>query len=159
MAKKINSEFKIYDDNLFSVTMGTSNKKNPEVIYSILSTYVTPLSNDISEDSINTIEKYIKKQLNSLMITNTLCYKDVIIVSDVASNRMICGKQTFLDIQIYFKPTINILCAENKNFKNIATKIYESYIKEVVKNIENLLQNDNFSLSTFKNKAVHKAIY
>ena len=38
MAKKINSEFKISNDSSFSITMGTSNKKNPEVIQKRLRT-------------------------------------------------------------------------------------------------------------------------
>ena len=40
MAKKINSEYIIENNSEFIVTMGTSDKKNPEVIYSIISTYI-----------------------------------------------------------------------------------------------------------------------
>ena len=61
MAKKINSEYKITDNENFTVTMGTYNKKMPEVVYSILSTYITPNNDDVDENFFNEVPKNIKK--------------------------------------------------------------------------------------------------
>lgn len=159
MAKKINSEFKISNDNSFSITMGTSNKKNPEVIYAVISTYVTPLTTEINEDLFLELEKNIKTQLKKQIASSNLCNKDIIVVTDIAANRMIYNKQTYLDIQIYFKPTKETLETRKKSFKNISNEIYETYIKDLVKNAEYILSTNDFSLSQTKNKMVHESIY
>lgn len=159
MAKKINSEFKISNDSSFSITMGTSNKKNPEVIYAIISTYVTPLTTEINEDLFLELEKNIKTQLKKQIASSNLCNKDIIVVTDIAANRMIYNKQTYLDIQIYFKPTKETLETRKKSFKNISNEIYETYIKDLVKNAEYILSTNDFSLSQTKNKTVHESIY
>lgn len=159
MAKKINSEFKIFNDENFTITMGTSNKKNPEVIYSIFSTYITPQTDEINEELFVEIEKVAKKNLRQLLSKERICEKDIIVVTDIAVSRMVCGKQTYLDIQFYFKPTIDILTAENRNFKNIASIVYHTYMETISKNIEDILVANNFSLSSFKNKTTHEAIY
>ena len=85
--------------------------------------------------------------------------KDIIVVTDIATNRMIYNKQTYLDIQIYFKPTKETLETRKKSFKNISNEIYETYIKDLVKNAEYILSTNDFSLSQTKNKMVHESIY
>ena len=159
MAKKINSEFKISNDSSFSIPMGTSNKKNPEVIYAVISTYVTPLTTEINEDLFLELEKNIKAQLKKQIASSNLCNKDIIVVTDIAANRMIYNKQTYLDIQIYFKPTKETLETRKKSFKNISNEIYKTYIKDLVKNAEYILSTNDFSLSQTKNKMVHESIY
>jgi hypothetical protein len=105
------------------------------------------------------IEKVAKKNLRQLLSKERICEKDIIVVTDIAVSRMVCGKQTYLDIQFYFKPTIDILTAENRNFKNIASIVYHTYMETISKNIEDILVANNFSLSSFKNKTTHEAIY
>ena len=61
MAKKINSEYIIENNSEFIVTMGTSDKKNPEVIYSIISTYITPNEEEINEKIFDNIFTTTKK--------------------------------------------------------------------------------------------------
>ena len=72
---------------------------------------------------------------------------------------MIYNKQTYLDIQIYFKPTKETLETRKKSFKNISNEIYETYIKDLAKNAEHILTTNDFSLSQTKNKTVHESIY
>ena len=139
--------------------MGTSNKKNPEVIYAVISTYVTPLTTEINEDLFLVLEKSIKTQLKKHIASSNLCNKDIIVVTDIAANRMIYNKQTYLDIQIYFKPTKETLETRKKSFKNISNEIYETYIKDLVKNAEYILSTNDFSLLQTKNKMVHESIY
>lgn len=157
--KKINSEIKIANNSLFSITMGTSNKKSPNVIYSVLNSYITPLNEEINEDLFLSLEKNIKKQLKPLLHTNNICEKNVIVVSEIASNRMIYGKQSYLDIQIYLKPTTETLLSQTYNFKKISTDIYNTYIKTIVKYIEGVIISNGFLLSPFKNKTAKKTIY
>lgn len=160
MAKKINSEYKVNnEDNSFIVTMGTSNKKNPEVIYSILSTYITPISEEINEEFFEEVPKNIKRNLKSTISKYGLCEKDVIVVSDVATSRMLYGKQSYFDMQIYFKPQKDILLSKNRKFKDISEDIYETFVKDIANNIEISLHTNGFLTSKNKNKRVSKAIY
>jgi hypothetical protein len=154
MIKKINSEYKVNNDNgSFIVTMGTSNKKNPEVIYSVLSTYITPETDEINESIFDTVSKNIKKKLKSSILKFGLCENDVIVVSDVASSRMLCGKPSYFDMQIYFKPQRDVL-KKNIKFKDISNDIYNTYVKNIVTDIENTFTDNGFSMSKKKNNMV-----
>ena len=160
MAKKINSEYKVNnEDSSFIVTMGTSDKKNPEVIYSVLSTYITPSSEEINEEFLEKVPKNIKKNLKSTISKYGLCEKDVIVVSDVATSRMLYGKQSYFDMQIYFKPQKDILLSKNRKFKDISEDIYETFVKDIANNIEISLNTNGFLTSKNKDKRVTKAIY
>lgn len=160
MAKKINSEYKVKnEDSSFIVTMGTSNKKNPEVIYSVLSTYITPSSEEINEEFLEKVPKNIKKNLKSTISKYGLCEKDVIVVSDVATSRMLYGKQSYFDMQIYFKPQKDILLSKNRKFKDISEDIYKTFVKDIANNIEISLNTNGFLTSKNKDKRVTKAIY
>lgn len=152
MKKKINSEYKVNNTNSFIVTMGTSNKKNPEVIYSVISTYITPNTDDINETIFDTVSKNIKKNLKSSIREFGLCENDIIVVSDVAANRMLKGKQTYFDMQIYFKPQKNTLETNNKKFKTISDNIYNTYVKDIVNDIEITFKTNGFDMSKNKSK-------
>ena len=160
MARKIDSEYKVNnEDSSFIVTMGTSDKKNPEVIYSVLSTYITTNSEEINEEFFEEVPKNIKRNLKSTISKYRLCEKDVIVVSDVATSRMFYGKQSYFDMQIYFKPQKDILLSKNRKFKDISKDIYETFVKDIANNIEISLNTDGFLTSKNKNKRVTKAIY
>lgn len=152
MAKKINSEYKITDNENFTVTMGTYNKKMPEVVYSILSTYITPNNDDVDENFFNEVPKNIKKTLKSRINNYGLCDNNVIVVSDVAVNRMFKGKQSYFDMEIYFKPTQETLKNKDKIFKHISNDIYNVYVKNIVNDIEKEFKNNGFIISKLKNK-------
>lgn len=154
MVKKINSEYKIKnDDNAFSVTMGTADKKNPEIIYTILNTYITSLSTELTTDGFLNIEKTIKKYINNLIATSNICNNNTIIVCDCAYNRIRNDKPTFLNVQIYFKVSNDCSLKFKHNFKNISNEIYNTYIKKITKYIENLLISNDLFLS--KNNIKH----
>jgi hypothetical protein len=157
MMKKINSEYKVDNDNSsFIVTMGTSNKKSPDVIYSILSTYVTPNTNDINESIFDEVSKNVKKKLKTSITKLGICETDVIVVSDVASSRMLCGKPSFFDMQIYFKPQKDVIKTKSAKFKDVSNDIYNTYVKNIVNDIEETLSVNGFSTSKRKNKVVNE---
>ena len=88
-----------------------------------------------------------------------MCEKNVIVVSDVATSRMLYGKQSYFDMQIYFKPQKDILLSKNRKFKDISEDIYNTYVKDIANNIELSLRTNGFLTSKNKNKRVSKAIY
>lgn len=151
MVKKINSEYKVNNTNPFTVTMGTANKKNPEVIYSVLSTYITPNTDEINESIFDIISKNTKKSLKNSIMKFGLCENNIIVVSDVAANRMLKGKQSYFDMQIYFKPQKNVPTLKNKKFKDISDSIYNTYVKNIVSDIESTLKTNGFTMSKNKN--------
>lgn len=151
MIKKINSEYKVNNTSQFTVTMGTANKKNPEVIYSVLSTYITPNTDEIDESIFDIVSKNTKKSLKNSIMKYGLCENNIIVVSDVAANRMLKGKQSYFDMQIYFKPQKNIQTLKNKKFKDISDSIYNTYVKNIVSDIESTLKTNGFTMSKNKN--------
>jgi hypothetical protein len=151
MIKKINSEYKVNNTSPFTVTMGTANKKNPEVIYSVLSTYITPNTDEIDESIFDIVSKNTKKSLKNSIMKYGLCENNIIVVSDVAANRMLKGKQSYFDMQIYFKPQKNIPTLKNKKFKDISDSIYNTYVKNIVSDIESTLKTNGFTMSKNKN--------
>jgi hypothetical protein len=153
MIKKINSEYKIKNDNSpFIITMGTSNKKAPEVIYSVISTYITPKTHEINDSLFGKISKRIKNNLKASISEFGLCEKDVIVVSDVATNRMLCGKPSYFDMEIYFKPKKELLNDKNIKFKELSNSIYNTYVMNIVDEIENEFSINGFHTSKTKNK-------
>jgi hypothetical protein len=80
-----------------------------------------------------------------------LCENNIIVVSDVAANRMLKGKQSYFDMQIYFKPQKNIPTLKNKKFKDISDSIYNTYVKNIVSDIESTLKTNGFTMSKNKN--------
>ena len=156
MIKKINSEYSIKNDDLINIKIGTSDKKNPEVIYTALSTYIVPLNEDIDEETISEFDNLLKKHIKNLIKTDNLCTKDIIVVVDAAVGRMSCGKQTFLEIQIYFKPSELTLKQYNKKFKDISTEIYKHYIINIISFIKNKLIEEDLTLSKIKSKTIYR---
>ena len=151
MVKKINSEYKVNNTSPFTVTMGTANKKNPEVIYSVLSTYITPNTDEINESIFDIVSKNTKKSLKNSIMKFGLCENNIIVLSDVAANRMLKGKQSYFDMQIYFKPQKNVPTLKNKKFKDISDSIYNTYVKNIVSDIESTLKTNGFTMSKNKN--------
>lgn len=157
MAKKINSEYVVKNTiSNFNILLGTSNKKKSDVIYTTLSSYITPTNEDIDEEYIVLLDKQLKKYIKSLFAQDRICEKDFIVVVDIATNRMTVGKPTFLDVQIYFKPLNGILIDNNYNFKKISEKIYQEYVLKIVKFLEREISEKDFILS--KTKTIYTEI-
>jgi hypothetical protein len=55
-------------------------------------------------------------------------------------------------MEIYFKPSQEILKSKNKTFKHISTDIYNVYVKNIVSDIEKEFKNNGFVISKLKNK-------
>lgn len=159
MPKKINSEYSVKTtDSNFNIVLGTSNKKNPEVIYTSLTAYITPSYEDFDELFLIRFDKVIKSYLRELLTQNNMSINDTIVVVDIASNRMMCGKPSFLDIQIHIKLKKDILTLNNANFKVLSEMIYNKISLNVAKYIEHALIDKDFNLSKTKNNTIYTEI-
>ena len=65
---------------------------------------------------------------------------------------MFKGKQSYFDMEIYFKPTQETLKNKDKIFKHISNDIYNVYVKNIVNDIEKEFKNNGFIISKLKNK-------
>jgi hypothetical protein len=156
MTKRINSEYSINNISNFNITLGTSNKKRPEVIYATLTSYVIPTNEEVDELFFDKLNKSLKQYVKNIIQENNFCERDVIVIVDIANNRLSYSKPSYLDIQIYFKPKIETIIAHNNNFKTISEQIYHDYIVDIVKYASKLIANNGFLIS--KTKTIYTEI-
>lgn len=146
MAKLINSEQK-YQNSNFKIKVGTVNKKNPDVVYIQLGTYITPTgAKDSFSEYIYSFNKETKQYISNLIKEKNNCYKEFILITDIADERIAKNKKSYLDLQIFIKPILD----KKTIFKNIANEIYNDYAINIMSYIENEL-NDN-DIKCYKTK-------
>ena len=139
MIKKINSVVK-FNTNNFKLKIGTVNKKNPEVVYIEMGTYIKPNSDkDSFSEYIDIFNKKTKYFINNLIINKKTCNNNFILITDIADERIVKGKKSYLDLQILLKP-FNL---NNHIFKNLATNIYNDYAIDILTFVKNELENND----------------
>lgn len=147
--KKIHSEISMTDD-LFKVKICTTDKRHPDTIYIEMGSYISP--NEEQEtytDTIAEISKRIKSYAKSSIKSSTLFNHDIIMVTDIADERMKVGKKSYLDIQLHMKPTNDSLIRYN-NFKDLTTVAYDTYLSDVLKYVKTSISENGFSCSKLK---------
>lgn len=143
--KTINSE-KTFQDKNFKIKIGTTNKKNPDTLYVKIGTYIKPL--DIMEsytDYFNNFNKKAKKYIKKLIDENKNCCKNFILITDIADERILKNKKSYLDMQIYFKLNTN-----KETFKELTNYMYTKYAINIVSYVKDELKNNDFEC--YKNK-------
>lgn len=139
--KKINSEKKI-DNELFNVIIGTTDKKNPEVIYFEIWLYITPTTKQNTYvNQIEKIEKTIKNNLHEIIDNSDLCKQDFIMVQETAVDRIIDGKKSYIGFQIFVKPK-NI--SKYKKFSEVTDKFTNEFLVKVIPMIKDNIVNNGF---------------
>ena len=102
--KKIKSESKFPYDS-FKVKIGTMDKKNPEVIYIELGSYISPREEKKSyKSNVLNIEKLSKSMIGCVLKNSGLCKDDFIFVSDIADERITMNKKSYFELQLFVKP-------------------------------------------------------
>jgi hypothetical protein len=147
--KKINSEIK-FNDDVFKVKLGTTDKKNPETIYAELGVYIKPNFKKASytEDIIE-FEKLARHYLKNKIKTSDICYSNnFITVVDIADERITCNKKSYLDIQIFLKTKIEKM--EKGIFKKLSTEIHDRYIRDMLDFLKENLTEYGFSYTKTK---------
>lgn len=146
MAKKIHSEVKFLDSD-FKIKICTIDKKNPEIIYTQIETYLKPIEKkQIYSDEIIDFDKKSKKYLQNKLIKSEKYNKDFIFVVDIADERISVDKKSFLEIQIHLKRKDK----KNETFKDLSKELYIDYISDFISYIKNNLNEIGFEY--FKNK-------
>ena len=146
IGKNIHSEIK-FSDNDFKVKICTINKKNPDILYTQIGTYLKPIEKkNLYTEEFEIFDKISKKYLQKKLKNSSLYNNEFILVIDIADERINVNKKSFLDIQIHFK------CKNrnNKNFKEISNNLYEDCIVDYLSFVKNNLSS--FGFEYFKNK-------
>ena len=81
--KRIKSESK-FQDNDFKIKIGTMDKKNPEVVYIELGSYISPKEEkETYKPYISRIEKKTKSLIEDVIQESGMCKNGFIFVSDI----------------------------------------------------------------------------
>lgn len=146
LKKKIQSEIYFTDSN-FKVKIGTLNKKNPNIIYLQLGTYIKPEINKVTySEEINNFNKITKSFLNERLKMDNSYNKNFIMITDIADERINTNKNSYLDIQVHFKRNNKI----NETFKSISKELYNEHVIDFMNFIKEKLENMGFEYNKYK---------
>lgn len=138
--KKINSEVKINND-LFKVKIGTTDKKNPEIVYIEIGCYISPNEDGEYGPVIDGIEKKTNNFISKIVGPNTMCEKDYIFIFNVAEERITKKKKSYMEIQVFLK-LINEF--KNVKFSEIVEKLDEEYVSKLLPTIKTYINDSGF---------------
>lgn len=140
--KKINSELK-YDNDIFKIKIGTTDKKNPQTIYIEIGTYISPKEEKNSyKTDIFYLDSELKKYTEKLLQDSQFLKREFIFVTDCPYERIIKGKNSYLEFQLFIKPFSNI--SASKKFSEISKTINEIYIEDIINVIKSKLDSIGF---------------
>lgn len=143
--KKINSETKMRRDG-FKVTIGTTDKKNPNSVYIGFGGYITPITDEKTyNDKIRIFEMKMKRNAESIISDGKLSDRNIIFVSEIAQERMSIGKKSYFDLQIYIPVSKNMLATTNRSFKELTNIITDKYVPNLSDKIKRLMEENGFA--------------
>jgi hypothetical protein len=143
--KKINSETKS-KSNGFKITIGTTDKKNPNSVYIGFGGYITPITEEKAyADKIRLFEIKMKRNAETIISDGKLSDRNIIFVSEIAHDRMKLGKKTYFDLQIYTPLSKNILDITKRNFGELSDIINKEYVPKLSEKIMSLMTETGFS--------------
>lgn len=140
--KKIKSESK-FQDNDFKIKIGTMDKKNPEVVYIELGSYISPKEErETYKPYISRIEKKTKSLIENVIQESGMCKNGFIFVSDIADERVAMNKKSYFEMQVFIKPTDEIkTCGK---FVDLTKKINEECVSKIIPGIKKYIKENGF---------------
>lgn len=140
--KKIKSESK-FQDNDFKIKIGTMDKKNPEVVYIELGSYISPKEEkETYKPYISRIEKKTKSLIEDVIQESGMCKNGFIFVSDIADERIAMNKKSYFEMQVFVKPTDEIKACGK--FVDLTKKINEECVSKIIPGIKKYIKENGF---------------
>lgn len=140
--KKIKSESKFTDDS-FKIKIGTMDKKNPEVIYIELGSYISPVEEKKSyKPNVSNIERETKSLIGNVLQNSGLCKSDFIFVSDIADERIAMSKKSYFEMQVFVKPTDDI--KNSIKFVDLTKKFNDECVSKMIPSIKQYIEENGF---------------
>lgn len=140
--KRIKSESK-FQDNDFKIKIGTMDKKNPEVVYIELGSYISPKEEkETYKPYISRIEKKTKSLIEDVIQESGMCKNGFIFVSDIADERIAMNKKSYFEMQVFVKPTDEIKACGK--FVDLTKKINEECVSKIIPGIKKYIKENGF---------------
>lgn len=140
--KRIKSESK-FQDNDFKIKIGTMDKKNPEVVYIELGSYISPKEEkETYKPYISRIEKKTKSLIEDVIQESGMCKNGFIFVSDIADGRIAMNKKSYFEMQVFVKPTDEIKACGK--FVDLTKKINEECVSKIIPGIKKYIKENGF---------------
>lgn len=126
----------------FTVDIGTTNKLNPQAIYLNGKAFIRPVTDkDDYDDDITDIRYNLKRNIAKALKKTTIFEPKFILNFDIASNRMVNGKRSFLSFQIVLKQK-----KDNIMKLNDVRDIGEPFVHDIVFSLENDIIMHDFTI-------------
>ena len=140
--KRIKSESK-FQDNDFKIKIGTVDKKNPEVVYIELVSYISPKEErETYKPYISRIEKKTKSLIEDVIQESGTCKNGFIFVSDIADERVAMNKKSYFEMQVFVKPTDETKACGK--FVDLTKKINEECVSKIIPGIKKYITENGF---------------
>lgn len=147
MGQKIGSEIK-YSDKSFKLKIGTMNKKNPDVVYVSLGAYIIPTTEKNNwGDEVKSMDKSIRRYIRETFSNSDVFGKDFISVMELANESVQKGRKSYLDVQLFLKPTKSYLASNNLDFKKLSDDLYTKYIPDITSHLVKNIEDNGFNLT------------
>lgn len=140
--KKIKSESKFKDGD-FKIKIGTMDKKNPEVIYIELGSYISPIEEKKTyKPNISNIERETKSVVSTILHESGLCKSDFIFVSEIADERIAKDKKSYLEMQVFVKPLDSV--KTSGKFSDITEMFNDECVSKIVPCVKQYISENGF---------------
>lgn len=144
--KRLNKELKIETSNNFKIKYGTINCKNPESIYFVGNTYISPIENKLLfNEDVEFIKTKFKTLIKQYLETSKQFESMYVFDFDIRESGLKTNKKSYFSFEIYLKQNkTNILPI------NELQHIADAFMNNITNSITTTLWLLNFK--TFKNK-------
>lgn len=146
---RINSEIKI-ENQTFNITVGTMDKKHPNVIYFDLNGYIIPTGDTENyTDTLSVVEKGLRKEIGNTIKNNGNLSENFICVFDVANKRVKKDKKSYFSLSFF----VTLLNTGEKCFKDVSDQM-ENIFSDSFNNFISIFNDYGFSLKKSKSESV-----
>lgn len=154
MGKHTNCEVRIDSEFPLNIKICTSNKLNPDTLYMDITAYIVPLyDKDDFDGDILACEKDFRKYVGEKLRDVGMLRQEYILVMEAASGRMEVGKNTYINIQVYLRPSADSYPGFRDDFRTSADKLYVETLSGVTGHISDFLGNRGYLVSKNKVRA------
>lgn len=127
-----------YRDNGIRMRVGTLDKKQHDVIYVDMSTYLKPIENKMSYiDDIKYLRVSMGKRMSDIIKKDGRFSKDFIFNFDISDSRIKYGKKTFLTMMTVMRFRQH----DDNKIMNILPQLKDTIVKEMRNSIDDELSD------------------
>lgn len=132
----------IFNEDCFKIKIGTTDKKKTDVIYIEIGSYLSPLEESFSyKQNISKIDNRMESCVNGFVRNNDLYDNNFILISEIADERMIIGKRSYFNLQLFLRTNDR---SSNKSFYNYTDEIYNNCTTKIIPCLKQSIKENGF---------------